>query len=72
MGFSGNPVVDFRGTIMFHCSYCSAPLSEDDFIELGVRMPDPSESREDYCDAELIDSLQHASCTRSNRMARPA
>lgn len=72
MSYSGNPVTDHRGVVMFHCSYCMTPLTVDDFIELGLRIPDPSESRDDYCDAELIDSLQHLRCAAALRRARPA
>lgn len=72
MHFIGNPVIDHRGAIMFHCSYCMAPLTQDDFGDLGMRLPDPGESREDYCDGELIDSLQHVRCAEAIRRARPA
>jgi hypothetical protein len=52
---------------MFHCRICGAPLTKDDFFDLGVRQPEPGETKDDYCDAELIDYLEHAGCLRSER-----
>jgi hypothetical protein len=62
---STTPVSDYRGMILFRCSRCDAPLTSDDFFALGMRLPDDGESREDYCEAELLDSAVHVDCTRA-------
>jgi hypothetical protein len=64
-----SPIVDEHGRIMFHCADCGAPLTSADLFELGLRVPDYGESKEDYCDAELVDVLQDANCVRA-RIAR--
>jgi hypothetical protein len=56
------PLTDRLGHAMFQCSRCRRPLSGDDLIEQGLRLPDPGESREDYLEAELIDVLDHPHC----------
>ncbi|MDE3095861.1 MAG: hypothetical protein KGK07_07655 [Chloroflexota bacterium] len=50
------------GQPMFTCARCGAPLTKDDFFDLGLRLPDAGERREDYADAELIDTVRHAMC----------
>jgi hypothetical protein len=52
---------------MFTCSECGTPLTDDDFFDLGLRMPEPGEGRDDYCESELLDSVRHASCLRARR-----
>jgi hypothetical protein len=49
----------------FPCDHCSRPLTYDDFVDLGLRPPDERETRDDYFDAELLDSLAHANCDAS-------
>jgi hypothetical protein len=36
-------------------------MTRDDFFDLGLRLPE-GESREEYCDAELIDVVEHLRC----------
>ena len=55
-------VVDYSGSVMFRCRRCGAALTEEDFFAIGLRLPEHGESREDYCDAELIDDVTHAAC----------
>ena len=59
------PLVDHAGMPMFACARCGAPLTDDDFFELGLRLPERGESALDYFDAELLDELQHPRCTQS-------
>jgi len=60
---TGTPVLDYRGSVMFHCRRCGEALTAEDFFALGLRLPDRGESREDYCDAELLDDdVSHAAC----------
>ncbi|MEX2246518.1 MAG: hypothetical protein WEC75_07505 [Dehalococcoidia bacterium] len=66
--FTG-PVHDFKGRIMFVCVTCREPLTYDDFFQLGLRMPETDETRDDYCDAELLDNLAHAACLRAGARA---
>ena len=49
----------------FTCDRCARPLTYDDFVDLGLRAPDDDESHDDYFDAELLDSLSHATCIQS-------
>lgn len=56
------PVVDEHGAIMFVCRACGIALTDDDFFALGLRMPERGESRDDYCDAELLDEISHLEC----------
>jgi hypothetical protein len=42
-------------------------MTRDHFFETGLRLPDQGESRDDYCDAELIDSVMHVDCLRTTR-----
>jgi hypothetical protein len=60
-------VTDYRGQPLFHCSRCGAALTADDFFALGLRLPDDGESREDYCEAELIDVAEHVDCALARR-----
>jgi hypothetical protein len=60
-------VVDYRGRIMFYCGVCAAPITKDDFFHLGLRFPDADESKDDYCESELIDSVTHPACLRASR-----
>jgi hypothetical protein len=56
------PILDGRGVVMFHCSTCGGPITKEDFFEQSLRLPDFDESRDDYCDAELIDEFRHNAC----------
>jgi hypothetical protein len=64
---TGDAVVDYHGRIMFFCAACGAPITKDDFFELGLRLPDNGESRDDYCEAELIDAITHLDCLKAAR-----
>lgn len=55
-------VVDEHGAVMFACPTCGRPLTEDDFFDLGLRLPERGESRDDYRDAELLDEVSHLRC----------
>lgn len=61
------PVLDARGRVMFHCKTCSRPLNADDFFELGLRLPEPGEIKDEYCADELIDSVTHTACAQAAR-----
>ena len=61
------PITDAAGRPMFLCRRCGGPLTADDFFELGMRLPDHGESREDYCDAELLDYIDHPACVQAAR-----
>ena len=69
MSDSSAPLLDYQGRIMFRCGVCQEPLTPDDMIALGMRLPDRGESAADYCDAELIDSIEHERCTHATRRA---
>ena len=58
------PLLDFSGRPFFYCRVCGDPLSGDDILAVGLRLPEPNESVEEYCDEELVDSreLRHAHC----------
>ncbi|HEY8172358.1 MAG TPA: hypothetical protein VIH21_04660 [Dehalococcoidia bacterium] len=64
---SASPITDEHGRAMFHCAVCRRPLTNDDFFELGLRLPDRFETAGDYFDAELIDELEHPECTHARR-----
>ena len=61
------PILDQHGRVMFHCGACGGAISGDDFFQLGLRLPERGESADDYCDAELLDRIDHAGCARSAR-----
>lgn len=67
MSTSSGPVVDFQGRTMFFCSACAAPITYDDFFDMGLRLPDPRESKDDYCESQLIDTIEHVDCLRAAR-----
>jgi hypothetical protein len=67
MASASAPVADYRGNILFRCSDCGRPLTHDDFFHLGLRMPEPDESRDDYHEAELLDSVRHEDCRRARQ-----
>jgi hypothetical protein len=58
-------VRDYSGEIMFCCCACGVALTTDDFFEQGMRLPDNGESREEYCDAELLEGTTHIDCSRA-------
>lgn len=61
------PLRDGHGRAMFSCTECRAPLTSDDLFDLGLRMPEPDEDRDEYCDSQLIDALSHTDCLRARR-----
>lgn len=61
------PLLDRYGRPMFICRACGEPMTSDDLFRLGLRLPDYGETREEYCDAELIDEVEHESCGRRAR-----
>ena len=67
MTLSPTAVLDRHGLAMFRCRLCGAAVSTDDFFEIGLRLPEPGESADDYCDAELIDGIDHVDCQRPAR-----
>ena len=64
-----SPLLDYRGAMMFRCTRCGTGLSPDDIFDLGMRLPDRGESRDDYIEAELIDEMMHVACLRAGRGA---
>jgi hypothetical protein len=60
-------VTDFRGAVMFHCGVCGAALTKDDFFDMSLRLPDAGESKDAYCEDELIDRMSHTACLRAAR-----
>ena len=60
-------VTDFRGEVLFRCGICHLVLTKDDFFEMSLRLPDQGESRDAYCEAELIDEMSHTACLRAAR-----
>jgi hypothetical protein len=67
MTSTSSPVLDQHGRVMFSCRSCGAPITTDDFFEWCLRLPEPGETRDDYCDAELIDAAEHIECLRAAR-----
>jgi hypothetical protein len=58
---------DRYGRPLLICPDCRFPLTSSDIFEQGLRMPEPGETREEYCEAELLDELTHMSCLRARR-----
>jgi hypothetical protein len=67
---ANDAVTDDRGRVMFHCSVCGEAMTRSDFYDAELRLPDRGESAEEYCDAELIDQLEHATCVKRVRSSR--
>jgi len=67
MSSASSPILDRHGRIMFNCRACGAPITSDDFFDLGLRLPEPGESKDDFCDRELIDAIEHMDCLRAAR-----
>ena len=63
------PVADRQGRPMFHCRFCDNPMTQADFFEQGLRLPDAHESIADYRDAELLDDFEHTTCLRAKHNA---
>lgn len=57
------------GRPLLICARCGEPLRVEDLVAQNLRLPEQSESREDYLDAELLDDLAHVEC---NKVARSA
>lgn len=60
-------ILDHYGRAIFVCADCGEPITTDDLFDLGLRVPDDGESRDDYFAAELLDSLSHVDCTGGKR-----
>ena len=70
MSTTADPIIpDAHGSAMFLCGRCERPLTERDFFDLGMRMPDVGESRDEYFDAELLDEIVHEDCVGARRSA---
>jgi len=63
MTITTEPIRDRHGVPMFICRRCGNALSSSDFFDLGLRVPEPYETRDDYLDAELLDTLSHVACS---------
>jgi hypothetical protein len=63
MTINTEPIRDRRGVPMFVCPRCGVGLAPSDLFDLGLRVPEPYETREDYLDAELLDAISHAACS---------
>jgi hypothetical protein len=50
---------------MFVCAICGRALTRDDIFELGLRLPEPGETWEEYGEADLIDAIEHVVCAES-------
>lgn len=60
---AGEVLRETERTALFNCPVCRKPVGERDFFDLGLRPPDRGETREEYCDAELVDDVTHLDCT---------
>jgi hypothetical protein len=49
----------------FMCTVCGVALTEDDFVVLDLRPPEPGETLEEYAEAELVDAIVHRACAES-------
>jgi hypothetical protein len=67
MAQSEKTILDEAGRVMFRCGTCGGAISDDDFFEIGLRLPESGESADDYCDAELIERIDHVACGRPAR-----
>lgn len=50
---------------MFVCAVCGRALTRDDIFELGLRLPEPGETREEYAETDLVDAVEHIACAES-------
>lgn len=57
------------GRPLLTCTACGEPLRVEDLLGQNLRLPEQSESREDYLDAELLDDLAHVACEGVRRSA---
>ncbi len=62
-------VVDRSGRPLFYCHLCHGPITRLDFAKLCLRLPDPGETVDEYCDSELIGQLSHFDCTAGAQAA---
>lgn len=63
------PILDRQGRPMFRCRDCGEAMTQADFFDQGLRLPESYETAADYCDAELLDDFQHAACLRAKHTA---
>jgi len=57
--------LDTHGRVLFRCSICGDPMRERDFADLGLRVPEYGETADDYSTTELIDEMEHRSCSQA-------
>ncbi len=57
-------LLDHEGHPLLDCADCGSPLSASDLGDVGLPLPNPADSAEDYCDAQLLDprELRHLHC----------
>lgn len=58
-----------NGRPLLSCIGCGEPLRVEDLVAQNLRLPEQSETREEYLDAELLDGLAHVACATSVRSA---
>jgi hypothetical protein len=59
------PLLDYKGRTMFLCTRCREPISREDILEFGARLPEHGETAEDYLDSQLLDGIDHVQCVAS-------
>lgn len=61
---SSRPLLPRQGQPLLTCPGCQRPLSASDLANLGLPIPQPGVTVEEYCDAELLDpdELHHIQC----------
>ncbi len=67
MTTTSEQLLDEHGRAMFWCDDCKEAMTKDDVFELGMRLPDHGETRDDYVEAELVDVVRHLRCIRGTR-----
>jgi hypothetical protein len=67
MTIARNAILDRQGRVIFTCSSCGEPITNDDFFDMGLRLPEDGETQDDYFSTELLDELSHTRCTREKR-----
>ena len=67
MNTGSEPLLDRSGHVLFRCGDCGAPISQADIHDLGMRLPEPGESADEYFDAELVNAFRHERCALAAR-----